>query len=281
MTTIPLPASTVVLLRQHENLLEVFMVRRHEGIPFMGGAHVFPGGRVEPGDSDRHCLSMVDGIEAITSRITDVDPMLALGFCVAAVRETFEEAGILLARDTSGQYVTSMDFTGVTTDVTARDGDNQHFIDVLRRHNWRIALDALEYFAHWVTPAIESRRFDTRFFVAAAPREQVAAHDRRETTAGVWIRPADALAQCRRGDIGLPPPTWTTLRWLEEFESVAETLEWARRNPVPRIEPGFIQRGEARLVLLPGDDEMPSVEGFEARETRFLLSEGRWIPVGG
>ena len=150
---------------------------------------------------------------------------------------------------------------------------------LLREQGWRLALDALVYFAHWVTPEIETRRFDTRFFLASAPRAQVARHDTGETADGIWIAPADATARCLRAEIALPPPTWTTLRWLEAFNDVATAMEWARRKPVPRVQPGFISEGETRIVTLPGDATMPDVPGFTARETRFVLSAGHWRPV--
>jgi hypothetical protein len=115
--------------------------------------------------------------------------------------------------------------------------------------------------------------------MAAAPTEQLATHDGTETTEGIWVGPADAIARCRRGDIALPPPTWTTLRWLEEFDQVEAALEWARTKPIPRVQPTVVRRGDARLVMLPGDRTMPAVAGFEAKETRFVMSDGRWTPA--
>jgi 8-oxo-dGTP pyrophosphatase MutT (NUDIX family) len=278
-TVTPRSAATVVLLRDQGQGLEVFLVRRHREIAFMGGAHVFPGGRVEERDCDERYRLVTDGVDRAASRMPDVDERLALGFHVAAVRETFEEAGLLLARDGSGASVP----LGVEPDVAALrtqvDTGEIGLIDVLQRRQWRLALGSVEYFAHWVTPAIETRRFDTRFFLAAAPSTQRAAHDRRETTDGEWLQPADAIARCSRGEIALPPPTWTTLRWLEAFDRVGDAIAWAGQKTLPRIEPGFIDDGESRLILLPGDRDMSAVDGFEARETRFLLSDGRWTPI--
>jgi 8-oxo-dGTP pyrophosphatase MutT (NUDIX family) len=227
------PAATVVLIREDEHGLEVLLVRRHDSIAFMGGAHVFPGGRVDEADfavqADEGALDL--------ARMGDIEPSLARALYAAAARELGEEAGIDVPRG------------------------------------------ALIYFAHWVTPEIETRRFDTRFFLAAAPRGQAVRHDGVETTASVWIRPADAIARCQQGDIALPPPTWTTLRWLEPFQSVDAALAWGRQKPVPRVQPGFIQDGETRIVTLPGDAELPPIAGFTARETRFILSAGHWRPA--
>jgi 8-oxo-dGTP pyrophosphatase MutT (NUDIX family) len=231
----PQPASTVVLLRESGDGLEVFLVRRHGDSAFMGGAHVFPGGRVDAGD--HRYVHASDAVSVATSRLADVDPATALAFYVAAARETFEEAGL------------------------------------------RLPLESLVYFAWWVTPEPEPRRFDTRFFLAAAPPEQVARHDGQETTEGVWMRPADAIASCLRGEITLPPPTWTTLRWLEAFDTMGGALEWARTKPIPRIQPMLLQQGEVRVIVLPGDRMMSAPDGFEARETRFVLAGGRWKPL--
>jgi 8-oxo-dGTP pyrophosphatase MutT (NUDIX family) len=273
------PASTVVLLRQTPSL-EVFLVRRHDNIAFMGGAHVFPGGRVDEsdhaGDAERFC----DGIDAATARMHDLSPDVAVAHHVAAIRELFEEAGVLLARRDGAVIAIDADNSArflMYRQQLAAGGISLN--EIVSREGLRLALDELAYFAHWVTPEIETRRFDTRFFAAAAPVNQEAAHDQGETTHGEWLRPADAIARCLRGEIALPPPTWTTLRELERFAGMEEAMAWARTRDVPRVQPGFIQDGTRRMVLLPGDDQCPRVTGFSARETRFILENGRWHPV--
>jgi len=274
MTTEVQPASTVVLLREASAGLEVLLVRRHRAIAFMGGAHVFPGGRVEAADCDARWLTLAEGIQSAQARMPDEAPAAVLGFCVAAMRETFEEAGVLLARTAAGRWVPQQDL------ATQREtASGSRLFELVQSRHWRLAIDGITYFAHWVTPVIESRRFDTRFFLAAAPADQIAVHDASEAVDSTWVRPADAIARCRNGELALPPPTWTTLRWLEPFQRVEAAMAWARAKPVPRIEPGFIQRDDTRIVTLPGDPTMTMVRGFEAQETRFLLSEGRWTPV--
>jgi hypothetical protein len=153
------------------------------------------------------------------------------------------------------------------------------FADIIRREQLRLALDELAYFAHWVTPEIETRRFDTSFFIALAPEGQTPVHDAGETSHSEWFAPLAAIEQCRRGFISLPPPTWTTLRQLEPFANVKDAMTWAHTREVPRVQPGFIQEGNGRLVLLPGDPLVEKVAGFEARETRFILVDGRWQVV--
>jgi 8-oxo-dGTP pyrophosphatase MutT (NUDIX family) len=276
MSTVARPASTVVLLRQTATDLEVFLVRRHSAIAFMGGAHVFPGGRVDDSDCDGRWFSVIDGFESSRASMPGETPDAVLGFCVAAVRETFEEAGVLLAREPGGRLVRQSALAAVRS---ATSSSSSPLFDLIQSHHWRLAVDTITYFAHWVTPVIDTRRFDTRFFLAHAPDDEAAMHDASEAVDSVWVRPADAIARCRNGELALPPPTWTTLRWLERFQHVEDALAWAREKPVPRIEPGFIQRGEGRIVTLPGDPTMERVNGFEAQETRFLLSDGRWIPL--
>lgn len=246
----------------------------------MGGAHVFPGGRIDTADYFDNPRAWCDG--EIDPRMRDRSDADAWAFHVAAVRELFEEAGVLLARDARGAIVE------IEGDAIPRfDAHRRQLLDgaitlrdIVQREGLRIALDALTLFGHWVTPVIETRRFDTYFFFAVAPDLQHAAHDEQETTHGAWIAPADALDRCERGDIALPPPTWTTLRALARRSTINDAWHWAASHPVPRVQPCFRENADGtRLVLLPGDPLCPGVEGFDAEETRFLLEDGRWRPI--
>ncbi len=248
------------------------MVRRHEGTPFMGGAHVFPGGRVDAGDraaADAWC----DGLQ---------DAAIDIAYFVAAARELFEEAGVLLARDTTGGFVSL-----AGADDHARFKAARHEVhdgtttlrSIVEREGLRLALDALVPFAHWVTPPIDTRQFDTRFFMTRVPPHQTPAHDDKETTDSAWMRPADAIAQALAGDILLPPPTWTTLREIEPFASVDAALAWARRRRVVRRMPLAREHEGRRMLLLPGDPLHPDPAGDERPlETRFVLVDNRWRP---
>ena len=144
-----------------------------------------------------------------------------------------------------------------------------------------LTIDALIPIAHWVTPEIETRRYDTRFFLAKMPEGQLAQHDEGEMTALVWIPAAEAIQQCRRGEIMLPPPTWTTLKQLAPFQSVAETLAWGRAKPIARVEPRLIRSADRTMLTLPGDPLHPTVPGWDVPgDTRFVLEEGKgWKPV--
>lgn len=138
-----------------------------------------------------------------------------------------------------------------------------------------VGVDDLVPVAHWVTPEVEARRYDTRFFLTLMPEGQEARHDEGETTELVWETPRDATARCRRGEIMLPPPTWTTLRQLERHATLADVLSWARQTPIVRIQPGFVSGPEGKVLTLPGDPSFPTIEGWDVpEETRFVLREG-------
>ena len=135
--------------------------------------------------------------------------------------------------------------------------------------------------AHWVTPDIESRRYDTRFYLARMPPGQIARHDEGEMTELEWVPPLAAVARCESGTIMLPPPTWTTLKQIGRFDTVEALFDWAGSKPIARVQPGFIRNGAATLLTLPGDPLHPTVEGWEIPEdTRFVLEEGKgWRPA--
>lgn len=263
------PASTVVLIRPSKARFDVFLVRRHDNVAFMGGAHVFPGGRVDAADRIAEPERVCDGVAEAAARMPDLAGPDAVGYHIAAIRELFEEAGVLLARPFDPERV-----RGYRQDVASAALPLE---ELAAREGLRLALDELVAFAHWVTPAIEIKRFDTRFFIARVPDGADPVHDNGETTDSEWMDPEDAVERCRRDEIALPPPTWTTLRTLATLSSADEAIAWARARRLVRIEPGFVSNESVTMLTLPGDPTHPPVEGFETpEETRFILTGGRW-----
>jgi 8-oxo-dGTP pyrophosphatase MutT (NUDIX family) len=276
----PRPASTVIVLRDAPGGPEVFLVRRHEGTAFMGGAHVFPGGRVDAADRDVADAAWCDGLEAASGQLADAPPAMAVAFHVAAARELFEEAGVLLAVDRPGRFVslaTAEDharFSRYRRDVHDGVCTLRH---VVEGEHLRLSLDALVPFAHWVTPPIDVRQFDTRFFAARVPPAQTPAHDDQETTQSSWITPSEALRAAEAGTMVLPPPTWTTLHELEPFATVDAALAWARTRVIRRRQPLFLEQAGARMLVLPGDPLHPEPPGeAPSPDVRFVQVDGRW-----
>ena len=153
--------------------------------------------------------------------------------------------------------------------------------EVMEEANVCIACGDLVPLAHWVTPEIETRRYDTRFFLARLPDGQDPRHDDGEMTALEWMSPKHAIAKFERREMLLPPPTWTTIRQLEKLTSIDEVFAWARQRKVVRVMPGFIKTDTVTMLTLPGDPLFPSIPDWEVpEETRFVLEEGdRWQPL--
>ena len=147
--------------------------------------------------------------------------------------------------------------------------------------NVYLTVDDLHPFAHWVTPEIETRRFDTRFFLARMPEGQQPKHDEGETVALEWLSPGEAIARFERREMLLPPPTWTSIRQLAKRSSIDDVLQWAASRPIVRVMPGFVKDERGFMLMLPGDPLLPTIPGWEIpEETRFVLEDGaRWQPV--
>ena len=213
--TVPRPASTILLLRDGPSGLETFMVVRHHEIDFASGALVFPGGRMEAADV---------GLAAERARADPLAP-----FKVAAIREAFEECGLLLAR-AEGEDAIVPAARAAGLDRAAP------FCDLMARERLVPALDALVPFAHWITPDFVPKRFDTHFFLALAPEDQILAHDGREAVDSVWISAREALAEHGKR-YKLLFPTHRTLWKLSAHESAASVLAAARAAPVVTVLP--------------------------------------------
>jgi len=238
--------------------LEVFMLRRNLKSDFVGGAYVFPGGGVD--DHDRH----VD-LDPVCQGRSDADASAQLGidsgglaFWVAAIRESFEEAGVLLAYDADGDMVRLDDPAVIARFAEHRrsvDSGERRLIEVCSDERLRLAVDTMHYFSHWITPEGPTRRYDTRFFVARAPDAQVPLHDDHEVIANLWVRPSEALARHRAGEFEMIFPTIRTLMSFERFSTADELLTAAASvGDVPAILPRIVvDEGGGLRILLPGD----------------------------
>jgi 8-oxo-dGTP pyrophosphatase MutT (NUDIX family) len=234
------PAATVMLLRDTETTegIEVFMLRRTRSAAFAGGMYVFPGGKVDEADGEGD-----------------------LGYVIAAIRECYEEAGVLLATDERGAMVTD-GHPALAHRQAVYDGD----VDLralCQEHRLAPAIDDLVWISHWITPVGESaRRFDTRFFVAAAPQGQSSRHDDNETIASEWVGPSDALQRQAAGQLTMMPPTIKNLEFVAAHSDTASAMRAARQLGRPATIMPRLRRdddGRIRGVSLPGDDDFDAL----------------------
>jgi len=242
--------------------IEVCMLRRNLASEFVAGAYVFPGGSVDPEDRGPEAEALCRGLtDAEASAILSLDSG-GLAFWVAALRECFEEAGVMLAQrreagHPDGELLDTRHPDLAERFAAHRDAVNDgtaRLLDVCEQEGLVLAADTVHYVSHWITPELAPKRYDTRFFITAAPPGQVARHDDAETIATIWIRPGDALARQAAGDIELLPPTMTNLRSLEPFRSTGEVMAWARQvTDVPTVLPVVLFEDGHLLVLRPGD----------------------------
>jgi 8-oxo-dGTP pyrophosphatase MutT (NUDIX family) len=262
-------SATVIPLRETDDGFEVFMVRRHGESGFMAHRYVYPGGKLDEEDCTERAARQVAGMtpkEARERLDEEIPPLRALGLFLAGARETFEESGLLLARratepcgdafvDLESDEQTAADFA-VARRCLAKGA--MSLTDLAVRQDLVIPLDRLGYFAHWITPYIEERRYDTRFFVVLAPANQTPVHGDRETTDSAWMTPEAVLERNREGDLMLAPPTLQTLEQLANFGSADDVLEFARSFDPPTVLPHIEADGGKVTLYLPGDPDYPA-----------------------
>ncbi len=268
----PLPAATVVLLRDAPRGMEVLLVQRHRATAFMGGAHVFPGGKLDPADASVELAPGADDtalLRALGPSET-IDGATARALHVAAARETFEEAGVLLGAHPAGASL---------AEARVRLNAGEPLASVLGTVGARLDLGRLVPLSRWVTPAVERKRFDARFFLAALePAEADAAcSEAHETVSWLWATPKDAVEQHLAASIDLPPPTLRTLELLQDARSSAEALARARATPPPLVRPVFLAPDSGWVLALPGDADHPEPSRVLAGSTRFVCRDGRWF----
>lgn len=235
------PAATAVLMRDGEAGPEVLLLRRHRSSGFVPGAYVFAGGRVDAADGDARILARAPTLAG------RADPEPA--YWVAAAREVFEETGVLLAVDASGEAAPDAGSSERVAEWReALLAGNAGMRDVLEALDLRLALEDMVYFAHWITPVVEPRRYDTRFFLACLPAGRSALADPREMTDAVWLTPEAALRRFVEGTLPMVFPTVRTLETLKPFRTTAEALDAFRHATVSPILPRLVRRGNGVTI---------------------------------
>ena len=261
------PAATVMLLRDGRDGLEVFMLQRNMKASFARGQYVFPGGRVDAADHAEEFEPICDGLDDAGASARLGLERGGLAWLVAAIRECFEEAGVLLARPRRSVEVVRFD----DPEMVRRFGELRHqvhdgavsLVDLCATEDLVLLTDRMYLVDHWVTPLGERRRFDTRFFLARAPEAQVPLHDDGETIASLWARPNDALEMWSQGSIQMFPPTIVSLRHLSRFDTAADALTWASGLGVPpTVLPKMItdDAGVFTGVVRPGEPGYDDIE---------------------
>jgi 8-oxo-dGTP pyrophosphatase MutT (NUDIX family) len=259
------PAATVVMLRdnttgdisssQGSSILEVFLIKRHGLSDVLGGAYVFPGGKVDRFDAELDMDTHLDLPPAdlhAALHEPDIEPLTAAGLYVAALREAFEESGVLFAQNASAQFATADD--AARAYALLREG--HAFEEVLALMKLRLTASSLTPWSRWITPtmpSVMSKRFDTRFFISEAPANQVARHDNHEATESIWLSPRAALEQYRDGQIELAPPQIMSLAHLSRYADVRSALHAARSQRPPVIQPEPFDDDGVRVLTYPGD----------------------------
>lgn len=266
----PRDASTVLLLRDAQGGgFEVFLVKRHQKSAFMGGVHVFPGGKVDIADSDSPLLTRAHGRSLAETREALGEHTLSLAgggsLFACAVRETFEESGVFLGEAADRAQL-----------VQSRTDAGRSFFEKLVTADATMAFDRLIPWTRWITPTVEPKRYDTRFFLAEVDARDNAAHDTVETTEELWSTPAEALRLAEAGTIALAPPTQRSLEMLASFDSARAAIQDARGRRPPRIQPHFTMDGDLAVLALPGDRAHPDPTSVLPGATRFELRDGRW-----
>ncbi|MCW5656939.1 MAG: NUDIX domain-containing protein [Burkholderiaceae bacterium] len=245
------PAATAVLIRNGPGGLEVLMVERHHEIDFARGAAVFPGGKAAAADRD----------DRLRTRCADAAlDELQRSLRIAAVRETFEESALLLARR-RGEVLGAESGAALWRGWHARVlASADAFVEMVCEEDLELALDLLVPFAHWVTPEVSPKRFDTHFFIAQAPAGQVAVHDGREAVDAFWVRPADAMAECEQRRRVIIFPTLCNLALLAQATDVSAAMAAAGARSVQRIQPTLARRADGKTVpALPADSGYPAL----------------------
>lgn len=279
--TPPRDAASVVMIRDGARGLEVLLVRRHTDSKVLGGACVFPGGKVDAADSDAGILARLDRTPSeLHERLGEpsLAPASAASLYIAAAREAFEEVGVLY------QQIGQTEVATIDPSARASMQSGESFQALLTRLNVVLDTDALLPWSRWITPrqsVMMTKRFDTRFFLAAVPANQTAQHDEFETTETLWLTPRDALETYQAGEIQLAPPQIMGLLHLAPFTTVAQARADALSRKPPLIEPEHIEENGTRVLCYPGDERHSVRERGLPAATRLIWQGKHFQPPGG
>ncbi len=244
------------------------MQRRAPGAAFLGGAYVFPGGALDASDSDPRILARIAGLTDEEASARLALPNGGLAYWVAAARESFEEAGILLAQDEAGMPAAPERIVELAVDREALNRGELTFAEMLARHSLLLPAGEFVYVDRWITPPNRPRRFDARFFLARAPHGQHGSHDNNETVHSLWLRPAEALARSERKEIEIAFATGVVLKELAGFATVDEAMAHARaKGPVETNWPAVAQGSAGPKIFRRGDAALAEIHWSDPEET--------------
>ena len=255
----PRHASTVVLLRDGRDGMQAYLLRRTQTMAFAAGMYVFPGGSVDPRDETLSDEAWAGPPPAAWAQLLSADEALTKALVCAAVRETFEESGVLLAGAGPDDVVADTTGDDWEADRAALVDRSLSFAAMLDRRGLVLRADLLRPWAHWITPEIEPKRYDTRFFVAALPTGQRTRDVGGEADRVAWVRPSDALAAAQSGEMGMLPPTAFTLSEIAAYDDVDAVLAAGTARDVKPVLPKVVvDDDEQARLLLPHDEGYPT-----------------------
>ena len=270
-------AATVILTRERAGRLQIYLLQRSTQSGFMAGHYVFPGGTLDPEDLDTELFALRSDLDlsTIANRFGgDLGAAKALAICIAAIRETFEEAGVLLAHH--GE-IFDKKLAQVCNLRLSASLEKSWLAKLIAGTGWRLSLSALSCWSHWITPAQMKRRYDTRFFLADMPVGQYCQPDSCETVQGLWTSPEEALAGNLEGTISLSPPTLVTLHELLRYHNLSDLKADARhRSWGPAISPRLLPLAKGAVIVEPWDPQ------YREKEIRIDLEQlsATVLPLG-
>jgi 8-oxo-dGTP pyrophosphatase MutT (NUDIX family) len=288
-----LPAATVILVREYQAELQVYLLKRHAESGFMAGNYVFAGGTLDP--EDRELTVWKDHVDLdpadLASRLGgDLSEGEILAYGVAAIRETLEEAGVFLASQANRR---AENLKRIGNLRVAGDLPKEWFLNLVVSEGWTLALSALSRWSHWITPVLMKRRYDTRFFLACMPPGQRCSPDRHEITHGLWVSPKKGLRGNISGQIPLSPPTMVMLQELLKYPTLEDLKQEAltRMWGIPNL-PRLVALDKGVVLIEPWDAEydQPEIE-IDARVlekavlpagepfSRIWYCDGLWLPI--